>query len=104
MKRLLDQRGDVQEVYHRDGDKIHIQTYQDVAQYLRTNREDMGQHRARSHYGEGMHRVASIPEVVLAQWWKELGSNPLAKQNRKWLISKLNSNEFVGLRTRPGKL
>ena len=106
MKKLVEQRGDVSEIYHKDPgeNKFHIQIVQDVSQYLRSNREDQGNFRRGSKWGEGMHRVASIPEVVIAEWWKELGSNPLSKQNRKWLIAKLNSNEFSGLRTRTGRL
>ena len=105
MRRVLERRGDITEVFHKDDeDKFHIEIVQDVAQYLRCNREDQGNHRRGSKWGEGMHKVASIPEVVLADWWKELGDNPLAKHNRGWLIAKLNSNEFNGLRSRVGRL
>lgn len=106
MKRLLEKRGDVTEIYKRDnGDsKFHIEIVQDVSKYLRKNRYDQGEFRRGSRWGKGMHKVASIPEVVLAEWWKELGDNPLAKHNRKWLIAKLNSNEFSLLRSRLGRL
>lgn len=106
MKRLVEQRGDVKEIYHKDpGDgKFHIEVVQDVAQYLRSNKESQGDFRRGSKWGEGMHKVASVPEVVIAQWWKELGDNPLAKHNRKWLYAKLNSNEYSALRTRTGRI
>ena len=106
MKRLVSNDGDVAEVFHKSpGDnKFHIELVQDVAQYLRSNKESQGEHRRGSKWGEGMHKVASIPEVVLQMWWKELGDDPLAKRNRKWLTAKLNSVEFSSLRTRVGRI
>lgn len=106
MKRLVDINGDTMEIFHKSpgDDKFHIEVVQDVAQYLRANRESQGNHRRRSSWGKGMHKVASIPQVVIEQWWRELGDNPLAKHNRKWLAAKLNSNEFSGLRTRVGRI
>jgi len=106
MGKLLDSDGDVKEVYHRDAHdgQVHIQLVQDVSQYLRANKDEFNVTEKGTSWKGNMHKVASIPEVVLAQWWKELGSNPLSKENRKWFIAKLNSNEFRGLRTRAGTI
>jgi len=40
----------------------------------------------------------------MTQWWKELGDDPGATRNRKWLAAKLNSTEFLKLRTKTGRM
>lgn len=108
MKKITEIDGDVREIYHKDAhdDKFHVEIVQDVSQYLRVNKEERNQTERGTPYGNksAFHKVASIPEVVIAQWWKELGSNPLSSENRGWLIAKLNSNEYNKLRTREGVL
>lgn len=102
MKAITETDGDVTEIYHKDphDDKFHVQIVQDVSQYLRMNKQDKDNSGTAFGSKSAFHKVASIPEVVVAQWWKELGSNPLSKENRKWLIAKLNSNEFERLKTK----
>ena len=108
MKRYSEIDGDLQEIYHKDAhdDKFHVQLVQDVSQYLKVNDAQRNDTERGTRWGNqsAFHKVASIPEVVIAQWWKELGSNPLSKENRGWLIAKLNSNEYKKLRTREGRL
>ena len=108
MKQIIGRDGDLTETFHKDPhdpSKFHIEIAQNVSSYLKANSEDRATHRRKSSYGKGsFHKVASIPEVVVAQWWKELGSNPLAKENRKWLISKLNNRDFYKVRTRNGRI
>jgi len=106
MKEIIDASTDAYEIYHKDphDDKFHIQVVQNVAPYLKANREQYNATEKGTNWGGSMHKVASIPEVVLADWWKELGSNPLSKENRKWLISKLNNRDFYRLRTRAGRI
>ena len=54
------------------------------------------------------HKVASIPPIVIEMWREELKAmggrdiNPLAKSNEKWFIAKLNSSDFLKLRTKEG--
>lgn len=102
MKGIIERDGDVTEIYHKDphDDKFHVQIVQDVSQYLRMNKQDSDQAGTTFGNKSAFHKVASIPEVIVAQWWKELGSNPLSKENRKWLIAKLNSNEYQKLKTK----
>lgn len=102
MKRLLDVGGGVTEIYHKDAhdNKFHIQKVQDVTPYLAQNAVERSNQT--SGWKADMHKVASIPLVLVEQWWKELGSNPLDKKNRGWLIAKLNSSEFQALRTKDG--
>lgn len=51
-----------------------------------------------------MRRVASIPLGLLLYWRNVEGWNPLAPENAKKLKEKLNSSEFLWLRTAPGRL
>ena len=107
MKEIVDYDGDLKEVYHKDAhdDKFHIEIVQDVQHYLKSNKMERDLNERKGKFSGGMlHKVASIPEVVLADWHKELGANPLAKENRNWLIAKLNSSEFAKLRTREGRI
>ena len=63
---------------------------------------------SRTGWKEDFHKVASIPLVVIDIWREELklmgdrDPNPLAKSNEKWFIAKLNSNDFLKLRTKEG--
>ena len=106
MGKLISNDGDVAEIYHKDNHtgQFHIQLVQDVSQYIRMNQHEFNVTEKGTSWKGGMHKVASIPEVVLAQWWKELGSNPLAKENRRWLTAKLNSRDYYKLRTREGTI
>ncbi|MBL4891464.1 MAG: hypothetical protein JKX91_06515 [Rhizobiaceae bacterium] len=106
MSKLIESDGDVHEIYHKDNHtgQFHIEIVQDVAAYLRANKEEFNVTEKRTTWKGDFHKVASIPEVVVAQWWKELGSNPFSKENKPWLVAKLNSNEFYRLRTRAGTI
>ena len=58
--------------------------------------------------GEKFHKVASVDPIVIDMWREELkakgfdNTNPLAKENKMWLIAKLNSRDFSKLRTKEG--
>jgi len=105
MKRILDHdphTGLTQEYHGNNDGTFTIKTYQDVSSFLRENAE------ARSLSQTGwkgeMHEVASIPAIVWHMWWDELGDDPGARRNRKWLAAKLNSNEFLKLRVKEGRM
>lgn len=102
MRAITEKQGDVTEIYHKDphDDKFHVEIVQDVSQYLKANKEDRDHSGTKFSNKSAFHKVASIPEVVVAQWWKELGSNPLSVENRKWLIAKLNSSDYPKLKTK----
>ena len=104
MGKLIESDGDVHEIYHKDemSGKFHIEIAQDIEGYLNANKTE--RNAASSNWKGEWHKVASIPEVTLAQWWKELGSNPLSKENQKWLIAKINSCEYKYLRTKTGRV
>ena len=103
MKRILSQSNGVTETFHSTDSGFVIQTTQDVEPILKNNE------RLRKEAGAGWkgnwHHYASIPMTLVVEWRKELGGDdPLAPHNRKWLNNKLNSNEFLKLRTKEGKL
>lgn len=106
MKRLLDYNSltGVAEYFHSDpsDNGFHIQTVQDVRPILEQNK-NLRNHGDKGWKGDMVH-YASIPIVVLEKWWKELGSDPLAKENRKWLQKKLNDPDWKHLRTKEGRL
>lgn len=106
MKKLFEDRGDVQEIYHRDAHdgQSHIEVVQDVKPYLDANKREIAETRRGTPFEQTFTKVASIPMVVLEQWTKELGDNPLKKEHKNWFTAKLNSNEFRDLRTRAGNL
>ena len=106
MKRLLDNFTDIKEVYHKDAhdNRFHLEIVQDVSKYIKANQEQFNITEKGTSWKGDLHKVASIPEVVAAQWWKELGSNPFSKENKAWLAAKLNSREFYQLRTRAGTI
>jgi len=93
----------ITETFHKTDKGFVIQTSQDVektldfAKYMRA--EDTGHYRDANY-----HPVAAIPYVLIQKWTDELGDNPLAKHNRKWLIAKLNDPDNKFLRLKGGKL
>lgn len=81
---------------------FHIQTTQDVAPILKRNKQLKND--SPEHWRGDMHHVASIPLVIWQQWWRELGSDPMAKENRAWLTARLNNRDWCNLRTKEGRL
>lgn len=51
-----------------------------------------------------MQRVASIPALLLEHWQNVEGWNPFAPENANKLAAKLDSSEFLWLRSAPGRL
>lgn len=104
MKKLLDFDGETAEYFHYDemNDRTTIEVVQDVSGCLKRNEDKRSL--ADTTWKGDLHEVAAIPRVVLEQWWRELGSNPLAKENRKWFIARLNNSEWSKLRTKEGRI
>lgn len=104
MSKILPGDSDVIETHHysHSDKETTIRAVQDVEPYLSRN----GQERAiaDNKWGGDMHKVASIPIIVIEQWTKELGDNPLSKHNRPWLVAKLNDKSFSKLRTKEGRI
>ena len=100
----------ITETFHQDAmtGVIKVNKSQDTTQLTNNNHQD------KIHSGSGWkgdwHKVASIPLVVIDIWREELkamggrDTNPLARSNEKWFIAKLNSSDFLKLRTKEGMI
>ena len=106
MGRILDADGQKMTTFHKEDGKTIIKTSEDVGEILRLNSID------RNHSNpmrSTMRHAARIPQVVFMQWREELkkqGRNPdpLCKENRPWLLAKLNSRDYLKLRTSEDRL
>jgi hypothetical protein len=83
--------------------ELAIQSYQDVDHILDLNQamytENDGYTASRD-----MRRVGSIPMSLLYLWKTVEGWDPFNPANQDRLAKKLNSSEFLKLRTAPGRL
>ena len=104
MGRILDVKGDMIETLHFDesSGKSIIQTTQDVDPYLKQI-EDEKQHSVSGWKGD-LHKVATVPLVLVERWNQEFKCNILDKKNRHLLMLKLNDPEFSKLRVKEGRI
>ena len=106
--RDYDQQTGIIETYSKDkmSGHITIQKTQDVDPFFAYNKTQFD-NATRGFKGD-MHKMASIPPIVLEIWREELKAkgnddpNPLSANNRKFLLSKLNSPDWNKLRTKQG--
>jgi hypothetical protein len=88
--------------------EIKVNHSQDVDPVFINNARD--RNAASSDWKGDFHKVASVPLIVVQMWREELKAsgaanvNPLAKENKSWLIAKLNSRDFLKLRTKDGHI
>lgn len=106
--KLFDAKDGVNTYFHQDGDKTILRRTQDVQNALDMNARDRN---ADSGNWKGdFHKVASIPYIVIDQWRNELKAQgahnpePLARENHKWFIAKLNDYNYSKLRTKEGRI
>ena len=104
MGRILDVKGDMIETLHFDASsgKSIIQTTQDVDPYLKQI-EIEKQQSIPGWKGE-LHKVATVPFVLIERWNQEFKCNILDKKNRHLLMLKLKDPEFKKLRVKEGRL
>ena len=104
MTDLLDVNGDIIETFHYDEmtGKSVVKKTQDVEPYLDRNQRE--KNLQSSGWKGDLHKVASVPLVLIEQWSKELGVNILEKANRHLLMLKLNDRNYSKLRTKEGRL
>lgn len=106
--RDLDLNTGIIETFNKDAitGKIHIKKEQDVNPFLNANKQEMSNQT--SGFKGDMHKMASIPPIVLEMWREDMKKkgypdcNPLAVCNRKYLLGKLNSPDWNFLRTKQG--
>lgn len=100
----------ITETYHKDPmtGQVRINKSQDLQPFMDSNAIDRSS--ASSGWKGDFHKVASIPLLVVEMWTNELKAkgysnpNPMAKENNVWLMAKLNSNDFLKLRTKEGNI
>jgi hypothetical protein len=106
--RDIDLQTGIIETFHKDNmtGKIHIKKEQDVHPFLDANKAEMSMQSG--GFKGDMHKMASIPPIVLEMWREDMKAkgypnpNPLAVENRKYLLSKLNDPAWNFLRTKQG--
>ena len=100
--RLLDNIDGVKSWHKLEDGKTIIKTTQDVSSILDANQA--ARSNQSTNWKGDWHEVAEIPNLIWGNWYRELGSDPMAKENRAWLIAKLNSRDWCKLRTKEGRL
>jgi hypothetical protein len=106
--RFLDSYNGVTEHFNTDKmtGEVQIITTQDVDPFFEYNKAQYD-NATRGFKGD-MHKMASIPLVVIQMWREELkakgadNTDPTSKPNRNFLMSKLNSPDWNKLRTKQG--
>lgn len=83
--------------------RFRIVSLQDAAPILEQNKA-MATHNDGYSPSRELRRVASIPLIVMLKWLNEEGWWALDSANADKLKAKLNSSEYLYLRTAPGKL
>lgn len=107
----VDKFSGVVETYEKDKmtGKVTINKTQDTSKIFAANAEEQNAIGNRSWQGD-MHKVASIPLVVVEQWYNELKAlgvqnpSPLHPSNKNFIIAKLNNRDFSKLRTKHGRI
>ena len=100
----------IKETYNKDASsgKIYIKKEQEVESIFTANSQD--RIASGSGWKQDFHKVASIPLIVVEMWTNEMKAaghkncNPMHKDNNVWLMAKLNSSDFLKLRTKEGKI
>jgi hypothetical protein len=99
----------ITETFSKDNGKITINQAKDVEPLMRQIKAERNANS--STFGkENYHKVATVDNVIIDMWREELKTkghpdpNPLAAENRVWLIAKLNSRDFSGLKTKDVKI
>lgn len=88
---------------HEADGSVHVESWQDPEPFLDINKA-MFTHNDGWNADKTQRRVATIPNILIQKWLEEEGldiHNP-AHENR--LKAKLNSSEYLYLRTAPGRI
>lgn len=107
---MIDTASDLSTVIKAEAGKIVIKRTQDTTAYVDANRAQFNEAPSWRPYASGrkdksMRKVASIPLIVIEQWMKD-GVNIFdpSPEMQKKVAQKLNSIEYQGLRTYPGRV
>ncbi len=105
----VDQFTGVTETFQQFEGKNVIRKHQNTDAIVNANRQEMNSQIDGNWKGD-MHKVASIPLIIVDMWREELKAkgahncDPLHNENRHFLIAKINSSEWSGLRTKQGRV
>jgi len=103
----IDHHTGIIETFHQHNGKNVIRKHQNTNAIVDANRRELNNNVDGNWKGD-MHKVASIPLIVVDMWREELKArghsncDPLSTENRKFLLSKLNSPDWNALRTKQG--
>ena len=90
-------------IFHDEGDKIYIETRQDVSKDLKFNEESRKAHTNYLKKGVEHYHIAHIPDLFITKIKNEYGLdifNPEHQEDVKKKI--LNNPDYAFLRTTPG--
>lgn len=98
MKRVLSNTNGMTTTMEIDGDKTNISKSQDIEGLLNFNKAKSNE-LGKSIYSDAYNHVASIPTILIAKWLTEEGLDIYNPDHAERLRRKLNSNEYLYLRT-----
>jgi len=97
--------GGIVRTWHDNGDGTYtIKSVQHVETEILDRNKAMQNHNDGYTPSRDIQRVASIPKLLLEHWKYVEGWDPFHPENSNKLKQKLNSNEFMWLRTATGRL
>lgn len=89
--------------FHSDGDKIRIETRQDVSAILEANKRQRNEFQSYKDKGEHhFHHYATIPWVVMERWRNEYGIDVFNPDHAEGVKRLLNDGDWRYLRTTEG--
>lgn len=100
--KLLSKDNGVSTYFREKNGKIEYNTVEDVTGHLRQTQE--ARNKESGNWKGDMHHVASIPQTLYMEWWKEFGGNPMSPENQPKLLRKLQEREWSKLRVKSGRL
>lgn len=101
MKKLLNKSWTGAETwFHEDGDKIVIETRQDVTPILENNSRLRNEFQGFNKRGPvEFYRVASFPPVVVVDWMERYGLNVFNPDHHAAILKKLNDLDWRKIKT-----
>jgi len=90
-------------IYHEDGDKVFIETKQDVEKHLDFNKASRDEHNNYLQKGVEHYHIAHIPDVFISKIRDEYGLDLFNPEHAEDVKKKvLNNPDYKFLRTTPG--
>ena len=102
MKKLLSRHNGLEVIFHGDDEGGYIEHRQDVDPILDANRAERNEFRG--YKGDGFHKFASIPNVVITKWWVDYGIDAFNPDHAEAVKRLLNDPEWRYLRTTEGTI